>query len=602
MASETEVQAWTRIPIPRQASARQGLAESGSVKLPYWDTGGPGEVIVLNHPGAQGSACWAYQQPVLAAAGYRVIAWSRRGTDHTLRAPSGESATTSEDLLRLVDALGVEKCHLLGAAEGAAVAVHFALEHPERTRSLILAGGRLFVEEDDFGAMCTRTWLPDGHGAAVHFYDIGPSYRSANAEGVKAWVELGMAACPAVMEDTQRLSQPWGSAPLVWARLESLKAPVLLLTGYADHYSSPALNRLIAEHLQHCALALIDEAGGAAYWEQPDAFNETALDFLGRHAAVQAKPPPPNNPSTPPWYVPLSSRAPAPRIEGGPLKAWRTLPIPAQAPAREGYADTSPVKIWHWDTGGAGEAIVFCHPWSQSSACWTYQQPYFAKAGYRVIAWSARGFYKTERGPIDDPGTWAEDLHKLVEFLAVDKFHLVGCAAGGCAATSYAINHPERLHTLVLSGSIVLPDEPAFREVMSNLAAAPPGVKTNIPVEFREVGPSYRAGNPDGNAQWQALEKLAHPGAWYVSQPWGAVRNWQSLGQLTVPTLLQTGDADMSATPALYRLYSQHIPNCEMRVIREAGHAAYWEQPEVFNASVMEFIRRRGKHSETLGQ
>ncbi len=78
---------------------------------------------------------------------------------------------------------------------------------------------------------------------------------------------------------------------------------------------------------------------------------------------------------------------------------WVAIPVPPQAPAFEGYADIEPVKLWYWDTGGEGEVIVLNHPWSQAAECWKYQQPVFAKAGYRVIAWSRRGAGKTERGP-----------------------------------------------------------------------------------------------------------------------------------------------------------------------------------------------------------
>ncbi len=39
----------------------------------------------------------------------------------------------------------------------------------------------------------------------------------------------------------------------------------------------------------------------------------------------------------------------------GKVDVWNHVPIPAQAPATEGYADTKPVKLWYWDTGGAGQ-------------------------------------------------------------------------------------------------------------------------------------------------------------------------------------------------------------------------------------------------------
>ncbi len=243
--------------------------------------------------------------------------------------------------------------------------------------------------------MNERACLAENHHAEPHFFELGPSYRGANREGLDTWIANGAAAHP---EGAFEL-QPWGGQKLTWARMAQLKAPVLLLTGDADHYSSAAHNRLFAQHLPNRELAVIDEAGASAYWEQPDAFNAVVLNFLERHRDGKATPPDVAAPPDVPWIVPLSSHAPMPRIVSGPVKVWDVVPVPEQVPTTEAYADTKPVKIWFSDTGGSGEAIVFCHPWSQSNECWKYQQPVFAGAGYRVIGWSARGFFKTEKGP-----------------------------------------------------------------------------------------------------------------------------------------------------------------------------------------------------------
>ena len=131
------------------------------------------------------------------------------------------------------------------------------------------------------------------------------------------------------------------------------------------------------------------------------------------------------------------------------LVPWIKIPVPEQAPmAFEGYAETEPVKLWYWDTGGDGEVIVLNHPWSQSSECWKYQQPFFAAQGYRVIAWSRRGAYRTEVGPLDNLGTSAGDQKALLDYLGIEKCHMVGCAAGGVTAINFALEYPERLHTL----------------------------------------------------------------------------------------------------------------------------------------------------------
>src|SRR5688572_14304892 len=68
----------------------------------------------------------------------------------------------------------------------------------------------------------------------------------------------------------------------------------------------------------------------------------------------------------------------------------RPIPIPAQAPAKDGMAQIPDTRLWYWDTGGQGVPIVLLHPATGSALIWGYQQPVFANAGYRVIAYSRR--------------------------------------------------------------------------------------------------------------------------------------------------------------------------------------------------------------------
>src|SRR6266567_2890782 len=68
------------------------------------------------------------------------------------------------------------------------------------------------------------------------------------------------------------------------------------------------------------------------------------------------------------------------------------IPIPPQAPAKEGIAVLPGTRLAYWDTAGNGEAVVLLHPATGSARIWSYQQPVFVKAGYRVIAYSRRGY------------------------------------------------------------------------------------------------------------------------------------------------------------------------------------------------------------------
>src|SRR5438067_2346576 len=111
------------------------------------------------------------------------------------------------------------------------------------------------------------------------------------------------------------------------------------------------------------------------------------------------------------------------------------IPIPPQAPAKEGVAVVPDTRLWYWDTGGAGQPIVLMHPATGSGLIWGYQQPVFAKAGYRVIVDFRRGYINS--APLDksNPGIGSADLHNLMKFIGVHIVPLVASSSGGIIAS-----------------------------------------------------------------------------------------------------------------------------------------------------------------------
>lgn len=264
------------------------------------------------------------------------------------------------------------------------------------------------------------------------------------------------------------------------------------------------------------------------------------------------------------------------------------VPIPAQVPVKEGLAAFGDTHLWYWDTGGDGLPIVLLHPASGSALVWGYQQPALAKAGYRVVAYSRRGHYNSDPIVKGKAGVASADLHALVELLGLRKFHLLGSAAGGSVASDYALSHPERLLSLIIADNSAGVRDGDVAQAVANMRAK--GFD-EMPVEFRELGPSYRAANPEGTRQWVELARKATNG----DEPRQATANAITTAKIEgikVPTLLITGDADLSTPPATLRLVARHIPGSEMVIVPESGHSVYWEQPEVFNRTVLGFIAR----------
>src|SRR6185503_11119251 len=81
-----------------------------------------------------------------------------------------------------------------------------------------------------------------------------------------------------------------------------------------------------------------------------------------------------------------------------------------------------------------------------------YQQRVFARAGYRVVAYSRRGYRGSDAGPLDDDGRALartgrplDDLAALVDALGLERFHLLGHAGGGGIANGFMKEHADRV-------------------------------------------------------------------------------------------------------------------------------------------------------------
>lgn len=263
-------------------------------------------------------------------------------------------------------------------------------------------------------------------------------------------------------------------------------------------------------------------------------------------------------------------------------------PMAFSAPkgASERMVGVPGARLWCWDSGGSGRPLLMLHPATGSAAIWGYQYEPLVRAGYRVAAFSRRGHYRTEFAAGTDPGYAVDDINAVADALGFERFFLLGSAAGGFQVPDYALSSPQRLRGIVIACSQGGAADPAFRAAISRIL--PPGF-SEMPASFRELGPSYRAADPEGMARWEALEHVARTGG-RVRQRARNTLDWPTLSRIRLPALLVAGGADLYMPPALTRLYASHIAGSRLVNLPECGHSAYWEQPEAFNKAVIEFL------------
>jgi pimeloyl-ACP methyl ester carboxylesterase len=263
------------------SGARTGAyATFPGVKLWFVDTGGSGFPVVLLHPNSGTSLVWERQISALAQAGYRVVAFDRRGFGKSIADPASgpQPGSVAGDLDALVDHIKLEKFHLIGAAGGGFIALDYAAWRPERVKSLVVAGSTGAIADREIADFIARIAIPDIRKLPPHYREIGSSYRGANPEGTKKWIEIDEHARQPGVE-----FQPSLRTPNTFAKIATISAPVLVIAADADLLAPPALMRIWAARLKNHEWAVIHDAGHAMAWEQPGRFNDIVLEFLGRH-------------------------------------------------------------------------------------------------------------------------------------------------------------------------------------------------------------------------------------------------------------------------------------------------------------------------------
>ena len=246
----------------------------------------------------------------------------------------------------------------------------------------------------------------------------------------------------------------------------------------------------------------------------------------------------------------------------------------------------------HYEDYGHGMPVLLVHGLGSSTRDWEYQIPALA-AHYRVIALVVRG-----HGRSDKPqerysiAAFAEDVAALIEHLGLIDVHLVGISMGGMIGFQLGVDHPELLRslTIVNSGPEVKPRSPkdyleiAKRWTLSRLLSLDSIAKALGRLLF----PLPEQGDLRSKIEerWPQNDKRAYLSSLDAIIGWG-VRD--HLQRIQSPTLVITADRDY--TPVSQKeAYVKELPNARLVVIENSRHATPLDQPERFNATLLDFL------------
>lgn len=214
---------------------------------------------------------WGWE-PIVGplAASYQVITFDNRGIGDS-DTPQGpyDTATMAADAIAVLDALGVERAHVMGASLGGMIAQMVALEHPSRVDRLVLAGTTPGGAQAYPLPAPTRRLLEEARSLPQ---EESVRLFTANALATTEPVEPIVA---------RRLSRPQDLTAWTWqasasqshdayGRLGEITAPTLIVHGTADRVVDVRNASLLAERIPDSRLKLLPDLGHLFFWDDPN--------------------------------------------------------------------------------------------------------------------------------------------------------------------------------------------------------------------------------------------------------------------------------------------------------------------------------------------
>ena len=259
----------------------------------------------------------------------------------------------------------------------------------------------------------------------------------------------------------------------------------------------------------------------------------------------------------------------------------------------------------YYEEVGQGTPLLFVHEFAGDHRSWEPQMREFGKR-YRCIAYAARGY--TPSDVPADPNAYSyryvmRDCVAVLDHLGIERAHIVGLSMGGYTTLQVALNHPERVRSMVLAGTGSGSERwytDAFHQHSRELGlqferdGSPAVARTygrspsRIPFEIKDARgfAEFSRMLSEHDAQGSAHTARGFQGA----RP--SLYDFESdIRRLTTPALIVVGDEDdRCIEPSLF--LKDAIPASGLVMFAKTGHVVNLEEPDLFNRVLGDFLTR----------
>jgi pimeloyl-ACP methyl ester carboxylesterase len=267
------------------------------------------------------------------------------------------------------------------------------------------------------------------------------------------------------------------------------------------------------------------------------------------------------------------------------------------------YARTDDRVRIYYEEHGRGAPIVLAYGIGGDTRSWDTNVSALA-ARFRVILWDPRGHGKSE-SPADPTrysfSRWALDLRDVLDHLSIRRANVGGLSLGAGIATRFALLHPARVRSLIVSDSASAAGVPLSHD---DLIMRAQSIKVVLEQGLDAMAEFAMRANPntvarlrlDPGAKAEVYAKYRELSATGYANSLRALIGMDHvtdrLPGIRVPTLLIAGDCDPSL-PAM-RMMHRKVRGSTLVVLPDASHFSNREQPAAWNRAVLDFLDAHG--------
>lgn len=250
-----------------------------------------------------------------------------------------------------------------------------------------------------------------------------------------------------------------------------------------------------------------------------------------------------------------------------------------------------------YDDQGKGPAVLLIHGFPLNRQMWKPQLLPIAEAGFRVIAPDLRGF-----GESDAPAgsysmdVFADDIIALLDRLDIEQAVVGGMSMGGYILLNLLERYPDRVRAACFIATKSSADDEAGRERRTAMAAQAERLGANPIIKiFAELlfATETMHSRPELIALVTSWMRDTDPNG--LAGGLLAMRDRKDytplLASFTQPSLVIAGSEDRAASPEAAKMLVDGLSGCQSRVIQRAGHMVNIEQPEIFNETLIGFLK-----------